>query len=122
MELSELNKTGCSRLNYALRAKGKTAADMGRATGLTKSSISRYLKGQSVPKQNPLSLMADYLGVNPAWLMGYDVPMIIDNSADLILESEKLALVIETLTPENRDNLLKYAQWLVDNQAKEDGQ
>lgn len=122
MELSELNKIGRERLNHALRLRGKNAADMCRATGLTTSSVSRYLSGQSVPKQNPLSLMADYLGVNPAWLMGYDVPMIIGESADLILESEKLALVIETLTPENRDNLLKYAQWLVDNQTKEDGQ
>lgn len=120
MEFTELNKIGCERLNHALRLRGKSAADMCRATGLKTSSVSRYLTGQSVPKQNPLSLMADYLNVNPAWLMGYDVPMIIGGSADLILESEKLALVIETLTPENRNNLLKYAQWLIDTQTKEE--
>lgn len=122
MEFSKLNKIGCERLNHALRLRGKTAAEMCRSTGLTTSSVSRYLSGQSVPKQQPLSLMADFLGVNPAWLMGYDVPMLIGASADYILESEKLALAIETLTPENRENLLKYAQWLVDNQGKENGQ
>lgn len=48
MELSELNKIGRERLNHALRLRGKNAADMCRATGLTTSSVSRYLSGQSV--------------------------------------------------------------------------
>lgn len=63
------------RLRIALEAKGKTAAEVVKATGISKGSMSQYMSGFVKPKQDRIFLIAQYLGVNEAWLMGYDVPM-----------------------------------------------
>lgn len=63
------------RLKIALDLFGITAADLARKSGINKGAISRYLKGEVIPKRNAIGFMADALGVSPSWLMGYDVPM-----------------------------------------------
>lgn len=54
--------------------------DMVRKTGIPKSSISMYVNGQRKPRQNKLTLIANAYGVQEAWLMGYDVPMLNDDN------------------------------------------
>ena len=39
-----------------------------------KSAISQYLNGKVLPKQDKLFILGEVLGVEPTWLMGYDVP------------------------------------------------
>lgn len=63
------------RLNLALSTKGVTAAELSRRTGISKGSISQYKNGIVNPKQDRIYLIANALGINEAWLMGYDVPM-----------------------------------------------
>lgn len=46
-----------------------------KCTGLQKSALSNYLNGDREPRQDQISLIADPFNINPAWLMGYDVPM-----------------------------------------------
>lgn len=46
-----------------------------KRTGIQKSALSNYLNGDREPRQNQISLIADPFNINPAWLMGYDVPM-----------------------------------------------
>ena len=46
-----------------------------KRTGLQKSALSNYLKGDREPRQDQISLIADPFNINPAWLMGYDVSM-----------------------------------------------
>ena len=58
------------RLKEALYIRGMTAAELARQSGLDKGSISNYLKGKFIPKQNAIASMARALGVSPAWLMG----------------------------------------------------
>ena len=50
-------------------------------TGIDKGQMSSYLAGRYKPKQKNLSLIAEALNVDEAWLMGYDVPM--ERSSDL---------------------------------------
>jgi transcriptional regulator with XRE-family HTH domain len=42
---------------------------------ITKSDLSQYLSGKVTPGQWKISILEHALDVNPAWLMGYDVPM-----------------------------------------------
>ena len=49
-------------------------------SGVSKNSISQYLSQRSIPSNISAGKMATVLGVNPMWLMGYDVPMIKENS------------------------------------------
>lgn len=49
-------------------------------SGVSKNSISQYLSQRSIPSNISAGKMATVLGVNPVWIMGYDVPMIKENS------------------------------------------
>ena len=101
------------RLNEALKIRGMTAAELAQKSGLQKSSVSRYLSGENVPRSLAIGKMAEALSVSPAWLLGYDLTM----------EGEEIVHVdIEKLTEENRARLLAYYQALLDAQGgDEDG-
>ncbi len=66
--------TTAERLREAMNAAGKKQLDLAKATGLSHSTISRYLSGQMEPKQKAISRLAIVLGVSEMWLWGYDVP------------------------------------------------
>lgn len=63
------------RLKKALEIREMRQADLVEATGISKSSISTYLSGKFIPKQNNIQKLAQALNVSEAWLMGCDVPM-----------------------------------------------
>lgn len=54
--------------------------DIVKRTGIPKSSLSNYLSGKRTPNQEQLSVISDPYGINPAWLMGYDVPMFLKDT------------------------------------------
>lgn len=53
---------------------GISQTELCKRTGIQKSALSNYLNGDREPRQNQISLIADPFGINPTWLMGYDVP------------------------------------------------
>lgn len=61
-----------SRLRYAMKIKGKKSVDVCRATGLSSALISQYLSGKFEPKNDKAYIIANYLGVNAAWLLGWE--------------------------------------------------
>ena len=63
------------RLRYAMDSTGKTQADLARATGISKATLSRYLSGQFEPKSDAVHKLATALNVAEMWLWGCDVPM-----------------------------------------------
>ena len=63
------------RLRAGLDAAGMTQSELSKQSGVSKSSISRYLSGAWEAKQDAVYLLAQALDVSEAWLMGYDVPM-----------------------------------------------
>lgn len=88
-----------------------------KRTGLQKSALSNYLNGDREPRQTQLSLIADPFNINPAWLMGYDVPMFMPQPIDteeakairdsyindtLSIEDRELLDLYHSATPEDR--------------------
>lgn len=67
--------TTAERLREALERSGKKQADLVRATGLDRGSVSSYLAGKYEPKQKAVYKIAAFLDVSEMWLLGYDVPM-----------------------------------------------
>ena len=67
--------TTAERLRQALRIRGMKQSELAALTGIGKSSISTYLSGTYLPKQQNIYKMAGVLDVNEAWLMGHDVSM-----------------------------------------------
>jgi transcriptional regulator with XRE-family HTH domain len=65
-----------NRLREALTDRGMKPIELAEKADVPKSMISYYLSGKSVPKADRIYKMAHVLGVNEAWLLGYDVPKV----------------------------------------------
>ena len=64
------------RLRMALELREKKAVDLVRDLKIPKSALSQYLSGNRTIKDSKrLYIIAEYLDVSEAWLMGFDVPM-----------------------------------------------
>lgn len=96
------------RLNEAMQLRGMNATELAQKTGLNKSSVSRYLSGENIPRSLAIGKMANALGVNPAWVLGYDVPM--------EEGSPQIRIDVEKLTDANKKLLVGYYQALIDSQ------
>ena len=97
------------RLNEALIMRGMTAAELANATGLNKSSLSRYLTGENIPRSKAIGKMAQALNVSPAWILGYNVTIDGKSMIDIDLNS---------LSEENKTRLQAYYQALLDSQKE----
>ena len=73
--MSQKISTFAKRLREALDERGMTQATLAQMSGISKSSISRYLSGAWEGKQDAVYALSKALNVNEAWLMGYDVTM-----------------------------------------------
>lgn len=60
------------RLREARQAAGVTQAALAAALGLTKSSVSQYEAGKTQPTLGLVEEVAHLLGVDPAWLAGWE--------------------------------------------------
>lgn len=61
------------RLQEAMAAANKKQIDLAEETGLSHSTISRYLSGKVEPRQEAIIKLAKALNVSEWWLWGYDV-------------------------------------------------
>lgn len=63
------------RLESAIKVRGILQSELAELTGIARSSICTYVKGEYEPKQRNLYKLAKALDVDVDWLMGYDVPI-----------------------------------------------
>lgn len=63
------------RFTKALKIRQVRQIDISNKTGISSAQINEYIAGKCKPKQDKLYLIGIALNVNPAWLMGFDVPM-----------------------------------------------
>lgn len=63
------------RLRFAIEYRHTTAAEVSKQTGISRGSLSQYMSGKFLPKQDRLYILSKHLRVSPSWLMGIDVPM-----------------------------------------------
>ena len=103
------------RLRHAMQAKDMNASDLSKASGISKSLISYYLRGTYLAKQDKVYLLAKALDVDPGWLMtGYEPSLreIFDTIDDELEdvpqtpEARILAKGIDKLSPEERAQAL----------------
>lgn len=62
------------RIRQLISELNISQTDFCKKAGITKSALSNYLNGDRQPRQDQLDKIANTFYVNPAWLMGYDVP------------------------------------------------
>lgn len=63
-----------NRLKKAMDELEMKPIELSEKTGIPKSSISQYMSGFAEPKTDRTHAIAEVLGVDPVWLLGYDVP------------------------------------------------
>lgn len=98
------------RLLEALHMNNMNAAELAELTGIQKSSISRYLSGENIPRSSAINKMAEALGVTPSWLLGYDAPVYATYFPN------KSPIEFNKLNRTNKARLLAYYQALLDSQ------
>lgn len=112
-------ETFAVRLKKAIGLRGITQAELSKQTGISKSSISRYLKGDWEGKQDAVYAIALALDVSEAWLMGFDAKIGRVNKTpatetDAGLDSETNRL-LSKLPPEKKQNVADYIRFLANS-------
>ena len=99
--MAKLNRTATTeqRLAIAMQMAGKRQADLTNETGLNKSTISRYVSGQSEPKADAISRLASALNVSEMWLWGYDFPM---ERTDMQKKNDQLVKLVTRMRKEEK--------------------
>lgn len=69
------NELTAKRLQIALSNSNMKPQELANKSGVSKASISQYINGSHAPSNISSGKMGKVLGVNPLWLMGFDVTM-----------------------------------------------
>lgn len=98
--------TFAKRLQELLDIKNIKASDLSKATGISRSSISHYLKGDWEAKQDNIIIIADKYNVSEAWLMGYDVNIKKEIAEEPLSDFEKEFIELLRLIPQDSQPLV----------------
>ena len=74
-EPTKFEKQAKQRINELISEYcGGSQQELANKTNVAKASISQYANGKNVPSNVTAMKLCAPFGVNPAWLMGFDVP------------------------------------------------
>lgn len=77
------------RFSDILARNNMTAKELAEQSGVSESSISQYMNGNHKPSNISSGKIARVFGINPLWLMGYDVSM--DQNQSVISDEASIA-------------------------------
>ena len=63
-----------NRISEALELRGMKQIELAERSGISKGTISNWMKNKYQPKQKALMTLASILDVSELWLAGYDIP------------------------------------------------
>lgn len=111
------------RLKEAIALKGVTQAEICEVTKIPKSALSSYITGKYEAKQDRVYILAKYLNVSEAWLMGCDVPMERATKTSEPAKADpldtKILELFAQLTPENKEIFIgKLVQTIASQEKK----
>lgn len=91
------------RLETAMHRANVNQVELAKTIGVSHTTISRYLKADLDPRSNRVAAISKALGVNPAWLYGFEDDMTDDEAKKrqakidylISLSDEKLDILLE---------------------------
>lgn len=90
---------------------------------ISKNTLSQYINGKSSPDNHKATLLAKTLGVNEAWLLGYNVPRTDEEKFTTpLVETTIVKKTIETmqkLDDKHQENVLKFTKKQLQEQNQE---
>lgn len=117
------NVSCCERIREAMKINNIKQVTLCEKTGIPKSAMSQYVNGTISPKDERLGLLANALGVSPAWLKGYDTPMQPDkiSGIEFLQGNVHLAPLFESVAAGfgcyASDQIIDYVPLLINNEA-----
>ncbi|MDO5549438.1 MAG: helix-turn-helix domain-containing protein [Eubacteriales bacterium] len=119
--------TFAKRLRELLDLTDTKQAELSKKSGVHKSSITHYLKGDWEAKQDVIYAIATSMNVDEAWLMGYDVPM--ERKKDSISEApeidknlQKIIDCYKKMDHIGQESLAEQAEFLLSKHPKEENE
>ena len=91
--MQEQNYKFSEVLRSLLNEKKISGAELGRRIGVSKEAISKYCKGQNIPKTSQLLKLAEYFGVSPEYLLTGVEPQDKQEHQELGLSGEAIRLL-----------------------------
>ena len=80
---------------------------------INKSDLSQYISGKVVPKQDKLAILSMALGINEAWLMGYELDNQ-NNDAPQSSPEEHLLSSFQSLNEDGQELAIDYVDSLAE--------
>lgn len=100
-------------LKYLRTSRNVTQAELAKVIGVSASTIGMYETGEREPNFEIEEKIADYFNVSLDILRGKK-----EQNVDIIIEKDKMRLVLEKLSQNNQEKLLEYALFLLQQQDK----
>lgn len=91
------------RLQLALDTNNMRPVDLANKTGWTKGTISQYLSGRNVPRNDRLLQLSEIFHVSPGWLMGYEIHV----------GNDELIEMYNKLTLSGKQKVLEYTEMVL---------
>lgn len=113
------------RLKELMEENNETTYSVAEVVHLTAATISRYMKGEMAPKITTVEVLARHFNVNPAWLLGYDVPRELENinkSNSVEIENPDIRAIAragKNMTPKQAAELKSLAERLFPDAFKD---
>ena len=113
-----------------MKAKGCTAYQVSKATGIAQSTLSDWKSGKSTPKSDKIKLLAEYFGVTPEYLMtgknpepkqGYYLNDETAAIAQKIFENKELRMLFDASRNATPEDLLTVRDMMLALKRKERG-
>lgn len=110
------NEKTAKRLQIALSNANMSQQELVEKSGVGKSSISHYINGSHAPSNISAGKIAKVLGVEPLWLMGFNVEMKKEFSYDEGVKNAEFLDKFSLLTQRDKEIVLN----LIDSMIHKD--
>ena len=105
------------RLRKLRKARGETQPELAKLLGLSRSAVSMYESGEREPKYELLTAIAAHYDVDLDYLLGRERP---EPSEGEDPDIRLIARAGRKMTPEQRENLLRYARFMFPEAFEDD--
>lgn len=104
----EIFRTMCKRLKEERENRGLSLEKVGELIGKSKGTYSKWEKGQVERiTTEKISILADFYRISPTYLMGFDVPRLLDTDEQAGLKKQVRDL-IQTMNSEKLKKLIRF--------------
>ena len=112
------NEVTAKRLQFALSNANMSQQELVDKSGVGKSSISHYINGSHAPSNISAGKIAKVLGVEPLWLMGFEVEMKKEFSKEEGSKDSEFLYKFSLLNSRDKELILEIMDSMINKQRK----